>query len=344
MEEHALHLHQLIAASQPAPELGGAAAAGAGPVIHRREVARAEADERIGPVEEGDNNLAHLAGPQGLAGLGIGDLDDGPAGQVHAALRVALVGQAAAVGGAEALADGGPEEGLHRGPQRVGQGLRSGEGHLQAEVLGGVQALLLGPLADLEEERGHPHKPGDAEVAEDLNLNFPVAHARGYQWAAQGPEGIVEHHPRRRHLVAEGVDAHVTAPEAGGEQGLLPAPALVQALGVVDGARGAEDPADLVQGHGEEAAEGRVLPLHVHQLGLGSHRQLGQVIEAADVARRHARGLEEGPDGGGIGSGVGDDALEPSGLLVPLLIPAALLQVLVQESCGPVHGVPLSGN
>ena len=225
----------------------------------------------------------------------------------------------------------------------VREGLGGGESDLQSEVLGGAEALFLGPLTDLEEKRSHPHETRDTEGPEDLDLDFPVAHTGGEEGAAERPEGVIEHHARRGHLVAEGVDADIAPPEAGGEERFLPTPALVEALGVVDGTRGPEHAADLVEGDREQTAEGRVRLLELHELGLGCHGHLGEVLEGLDVARLHPGLPEEGADGGCVRRGVRDDVLEPQGLLVPLLVPAALLQVLVQESCGPVHGLPLSG-
>jgi hypothetical protein len=76
VHEHAAHLGGLVGAAQPALDAHVGAAGRAGAGQHGRQVAGAEADQRVVGLQHGDDHLADLAVGHRVAGAGAHDLDD----------------------------------------------------------------------------------------------------------------------------------------------------------------------------------------------------------------------------------------------------------------------------
>src|SRR6185437_17136016 len=105
IDEHAAYLGALIGAPHPASNARIGPAAGALPGEDRREIAGGEAQQRVGAVEGGDNNLADLAFADRFAGAWSDDLDDDALIDDHAFERFALIGDNAKIRRPVALQD-----------------------------------------------------------------------------------------------------------------------------------------------------------------------------------------------------------------------------------------------
>ena len=103
MHKHAADLGGLVGAAHPAFDAGIGAARGTGSRKIGREVARAEADQRIVGVERGDDQLAHLALGHRVAGSRAHDLHDHALVQNQAFARAGFIGNEAQIGRAVAL-------------------------------------------------------------------------------------------------------------------------------------------------------------------------------------------------------------------------------------------------
>jgi hypothetical protein len=306
--EHPLHLDAVAHPAEQPGQLGGGAAAGAGPAGgDHGEVAGGEAQQRIGLVEDRRHHLAGLARRGGLAGLQIQHLHDGLGVQVPAAFLRALVGQAAEVGGAVALQHPHAEAGLQVGAQRLGEHLGHHVGHLDGERRPGLAGLA----EERVQEAGRAQVGGGAQVVGHLHLKLGLAHPGGDDGAAQGPGGAVEHEAERGQVVAGGVVDDLAGAESGGGQGVSEAPEVGRvALGVVDGAGRHEDAGQPARGDAVEAAEGRLLGLQPRQRVLAQHRDLAQVLERGDVPWPEAGLPQDVAHPGGVLEGGGHGPLQ----------------------------------
>src|SRR5207302_4435847 len=98
-DEHSLHLDGVTYPPEEAGELRRSAPARTfARRRHRADVARGEAQQRIGRVEDRGHDLSGLSGYGWPAGFQIEHLDDAVRVQVHPALLCALVGEQAQVG------------------------------------------------------------------------------------------------------------------------------------------------------------------------------------------------------------------------------------------------------
>ena len=171
-----LHLHGVAdAAEQPRELRGGAAAAARGGGREGGDVAGAEAEERVGLVEDRRHHLAGLPGRRRRPGLQVEHLDDALGVEVPPALLDALVGEAAEVGGAVALQDADAEV--------ASSSARSDSGSISAMTKATSKRERRAELARLleqgEEEARRPDVPGRAQVAQaTFDLQLGLADAR----------------------------------------------------------------------------------------------------------------------------------------------------------------------
>jgi hypothetical protein len=261
---------------------------GAGAREHGREVAGAEAHQRVVGVEAGDDDLAHLAVGHRVAGAGAHDLDQHAFVDHQAFARAGLVRDEAEVGGGVAL------RALHavRGDPVV-QARRKGFAGDECLGEGQLLAFLLGLLQQYLQEARRARIACGLQVGNGFELLLGLAGAAREHGAAQGVRAGFHDGAGRRHVIAEAVVDELAAPKAGRMQRARRAPVVARfALGFVDGAGAREHARHARPAHDRcESAEGVVgtaLLLQLEQFGFARDRQLLERLARRDVRGLHA--------------------------------------------------------
>ncbi len=306
VQEHAPHFDRIPHAPLPADQARRRPPALAQLDVQRGQIARAEADEGVLAAEQRHHHLAGVAGRQNLSAVRIANLHHRVFGQVPAGRRLTLEAQIAGFGRAVALANR-EAVAFQVSAQRRGQRLRRHPGDPQRPCFRIVSQLLCFLQQRLQVAR-QADVAGDAHICHELHLLLHVANAARNHRTPDSPQTLLEHSAGWRHVVSEGVERDVTRSKAGGLQRRLPAPVIGhRGFGIVDGARGLEDTAQLAWFDSQQPTKRRILSLHRQEIILAGHRNARQIGGVGDVGRGEAGGGQLLCEGRRALSGMGND-------------------------------------
>ncbi|MCY1367648.1 hypothetical protein D9M69_545920 [compost metagenome] len=182
MHEHAAHLGGLVGAAHPALDAGVGAPAGRETGHDGRQVARAEAHQRIVRIQGGDHDLADFPVGHGLAGAGADDFDNDVLAQHQPLAGGRFKGHHAEIGAAVCLVALDAARG-----EPVAQGRRERlAGHQRAAQRIQLHAQFVGLFQDDLEEAGRTRVAGGREVLDGAHLLLGLPGTAGEDGAAHG--------------------------------------------------------------------------------------------------------------------------------------------------------------
>ena len=240
--EHRAHFGTLVGTAHPALDAHVCAAAGTRPFEHRREVSRAETDQRIVLVEGGHHDLADFSRRNRVAGAGTHDLEKQSFLDDHAFIDAAVRGCGFIRDQAEVcrgVALQHPDcARLHRFAQGRRQVFGTDDRFFQAR---NIDFQLVSFVNDQLKERGRADIAGNRQVGDRSDLHLGLPGAGRHHGAAQRDRTAFDHRTGRREVVCESVDHQIAGPKTCRVKAARGAPPVTRgAFRFVDRPRGYE--------------------------------------------------------------------------------------------------------